>query len=118
MLTREGTPKNPGSDGGLPAAAGLCPGPDKAFAAERDKTRELHQAYRETLHRSLRAAHYKDEETGAHLRRLSHYAQTLARALVVPDADAALIAAALLHDVGKIGVPDAVLRKRSPLDPQ
>ena len=118
MLTRAGPPKILGSDGGLPAAAGLCLGPDTAFAAERDKTRELHQAYRETLHRSLRAAHYKDEETGAHLRRLSHYAQTLARALVVPDADAALIAAALLHDVGKIGVPDAVLRKRSPLDPQ
>jgi putative two-component system response regulator len=90
-----------------------------AFAAERDKTRELHQAYRETLHRLLRAAHYKDEETGAHLRRLSHYAQTLARALGVPDAEAALIAAAApLHDVGKIGVPDAVLRKRGPLDPQ
>jgi putative two-component system response regulator len=90
-----------------------------AFAAERGKTRELHKAYRETVHRLLRAAHYKDEETGAHLRRLSHYAQTLARALGVPDADAALIAAAApMHDVGKIGVPDAVLRKRGPLDPQ
>jgi putative two-component system response regulator len=90
-----------------------------AFAAERSKTRALDQAYRETAHRLLRAAHYKDEETGAHLRRLRHYAQTLARALGVPDAEAALIAAAApLHDVGKIGVPDAVLRKCGPLDAQ
>jgi putative two-component system response regulator len=90
-----------------------------AFHAERGKTRELDKAYRDMLRRLLRAAQYKDEETGAHLRRLSHYTKALALALGVSAVDAALMgAAAPMHDIGKIGIPDAILLKRGPLDPR
>jgi putative two-component system response regulator len=75
-------------------------------------------AYTEMLERLLRASYYKDEETGAHLTRTCWYTYTVARWLAVPRTDAAVMAeAALLHDVGNIGIPNAVLHKRGPLTP-
>lgn len=88
-----------------------------AFDAEKRKSRELEQTYYDTLLRLTRAARYKDEETGAHLQRLSHYTKTLALYLGVSAAEARWIfAAAPMHDLGKIGVPDAVLHKPGPLN--
>lgn len=88
-----------------------------AFDAEKRKSRQLEQAYYDSVWRLTRAAQLKDLETGAHLRRLSHYAKTLALHVGMSEAEAKLVcAAAPLHDVGKIGVPDAVLRKPGPLD--
>ncbi|TCT26129.1 response regulator [Thermomonas haemolytica] len=64
-----------------------------------------------------RAAEYKDNETGMHVIRMSHYAQRLALAAGCGQAWADdLLNAAPMHDVGKIGIPDAVLRKPGPLD--
>ena len=63
------------------------------------------------------ASRYKDEETGAHIQRLSHYSKKLALFIGWNEEDAGqLFAAAPMHDVGKIGVPDAVLGKHGPLD--
>ncbi|MEL4887361.1 response regulator [Pectobacterium betavasculorum] len=58
------------------------------------------------------AAEYKDNETGLHVIRMSHYAKTLALAAGY-SARAAddLLHAAPMHDVGKIGIPDAILQK-------
>jgi putative two-component system response regulator len=90
-----------------------------AFDAERRKSRELEQAYYDTLLRLTFASQYKDEETGAHIQRLSHYAKTLALYLGLGEAEAELMfSAAPMHDVGKIGIPDAVLLKRGPLAPE
>jgi putative two-component system response regulator len=90
----------------------------RVLDAERKKTRELEKAYRDTLYRLLRASQYKDDGTGSHLRRLRHFTKTLALGLELPPAEAELIAAAApLHDVGKIGIPDAVLLKPGPLTP-
>jgi len=90
----------------------------RVLDAERKKSRELEKAYRDTLYRLLRASQYKDDETGAHLRRLRHFTKTLALGLELPPAEVELIAAAApLHDVGKIGIPDAVLLKPGPLTP-
>jgi len=87
------------------------------FDAEKRKSRELEQTHYDTLLRLARAARYKDEETGDHLQRLSHYAKTLALHLGVSAAEARWIfAAAPMHDLGKIGVPDAVLHKPGPLN--
>src|SRR5262245_4218480 len=87
-----------------------------AFDAERRKTKELEIAYYDTLLRLTHASQYKDEETGAHIQRLSHYSKALAFFLGLGNAEADLIfAAAPMHDVGKIGVPDAILLKRGPL---
>lgn len=88
-----------------------------AFNVERRKSLELEKTHFDTLLHLTRAARYKDEETGAHLQRLSHFTETLARHLGVSAAEAKLIfAAAPMHDVGKIGVPDAVLLKPGPLN--
>jgi putative two-component system response regulator len=90
-----------------------------AFDAERRKSQELERAYFDTLLRLTQASQYKDEETGAHLQRLSYYTKLLALHLGLGEAEAELLfTASPMHDVGKIGVPDAILRKRGPLDPE
>lgn len=59
-----------------------------------------------------RAAEYKDNETGMHVMRMSHYAQIVAVALgYAPERADELLHAAPMHDVGKIGIPDAILCK-------
>lgn len=58
------------------------------------------------------AAEYKDNETGLHVIRMSNYAQIIALAAGYSDRAAnELLHAAPMHDVGKIGIPDAILRK-------
>jgi putative two-component system response regulator len=64
------------------------------------------------------AAEYKDNETGLHVIRMSHFSQVLARANGMSEADAEdLLHAAPMHDVGKIGIPDRILQKPGKLDP-
>lgn len=59
-----------------------------------------------------RAAEFKDNETGRHVVRMSHYSQIVARALGYGEQAAQdLLHAAPMHDIGKIGIPDAVLLK-------
>ena len=58
------------------------------------------------------AAEFKDNETGLHVIRMSHYARTLALAVGYSNCAADdLLHAAPMHDVGKIGIPDAILQK-------
>ncbi|HEU4448681.1 MAG TPA: HD domain-containing phosphohydrolase [Gaiellaceae bacterium] len=71
----------------------------------------LTSAYEETVRRLALAAEYRDVETGRHVERMSSYCAILARRLGVDAARCEEIRlAALLHDVGKIGIPDAILR--------
>jgi hypothetical protein len=53
-----------------------------ALDVEQHKNNELEQAYTDTMLRLARASRYKDEETGAHIERLSHYAQSMALILI------------------------------------
>ncbi|MBA4741592.1 MAG: response regulator [Azoarcus sp.] len=63
------------------------------------------------------AAEYKDDETGRHVIRMSHYSRVLALAAGLGDRVAdEILHAAPMHDVGKIGIPDAILRKPGKLD--
>jgi putative two-component system response regulator len=63
-----------------------------------------------------RAAEYKDNETGLHVVRMSHYAELLARADGWPEDECELIKhAAPMHDIGKIGIADHILMKPGPL---
>jgi len=88
-----------------------------SYEAEKRKSRELEQAHYESLLRLTRAMRYKDDESAAHIERLSHYTKVIAQHLGLSTQDAELIAAAApMHDVGKIGVPDVILRKAGPLD--
>ncbi len=74
--------------------------------------RELEQAQIEVLERLAHAAEFRDDDTGQHTYRVGEMASRLARTLGFADEQAELIRrAAPLHDVGKIGIPDAVLLK-------
>lgn len=66
-----------------------------------------------------RAAEFKDNETGMHVIRMSHYARVVALAMGYGhDAADELLHAAPMHDVGKIGIPDAILMKPGKLTPE
>ncbi|HUT43956.1 MAG TPA: HD domain-containing phosphohydrolase [Desulfobacterales bacterium] len=73
---------------------------------------ELEESYLDTIHRLVLAAEYKDEDTGAHIVRMSRYSALLAEKLGLPDKEVQNIRyAAPMHDVGKIGIPDSILMK-------
>lgn len=73
---------------------------------------ELKQTRMQVIQVLGRAAEYKDNETGMHVIRMSHYSRILARALGFSEAATDMIFnAAPMHDVGKIGIPDSILLK-------
>ena len=73
---------------------------------------ELAATRLQIVQRLGRAAEYKDNETGMHVIRMSHFARLLALATGCgPDWADDLLNAAPMHDVGKIGIPDAILQK-------
>ena len=81
------------------------------------RTQELEATRFEIIRRLGRAAEYKDNETGLHVVRMSHYARLLAIKLGLPDTFCDLIFnAAPMHDIGTIGTPDAVLKKPGKLN--
>lgn len=88
---------------------------EAASRTERDvAVREAHVA---TLKRLARAVEYYDGETAAHVERVGTQSATIGRALDLGSAQVELIRlAAPLHDIGKIGVPTALIRKRGPLN--
>jgi len=73
----------------------------------------------DTIYRLSRAAEYKDKYTGAHLQRMSHYSAAVARKMGLNEEEVeAILYAAPMHDVGKIGIPDNILLKPGKLDPE
>ncbi len=81
------------------------------------RTEELEQSRLEIILRLGRAAEYKDNETGMHVKRMSHYSKLLARAVGLDEAYCDLILkASPMHDIGKIGIPDNILLKPGKLD--
>lgn len=74
--------------------------------------RELHQAHRETIHRLVIAAEYRDEDTGDHIARMAAYCALIAAKIGLSEPEVEqLRLAAPMHDVGKIGIPDGILLK-------
>jgi putative two-component system response regulator len=81
-------------------------------AAVRARTVELERAHREVAYCLARAAEYRDNDTGFHVLRVGRYARLIGEELGMSAAELDVLEhAAQLHDVGKIGVPDAVLLK-------
>jgi putative two-component system response regulator len=77
---------------------------------------ELRSTHRQVVQCLGLAAEYKDNESGLHVIRMSHYARILGEALEWSAAEVEdLFSAAPLHDVGKIGIPDAILQKPAAL---
>ncbi len=74
---------------------------------------------RRTLERLARAAEFRDEETANHTQRVSRYSELLAGLSGVDHERSELIAAAsTMHDIGKLGIPDSILRKPGKLTAQ
>ncbi len=83
------------------------------------RTRELEVSRRHIIFCLARASEFRDNDTGHHVIRVGKYAGAIARELgYSPTQVEALEQAAQLHDVGKIGIPDAILHKPGKLDPE
>lgn len=82
-----------------------------------ERTQELAEAQKDAIHMLGRAGHFNDTDTGLHIWRMADYARALAQAAGWPVARAnELMMAAPMHDMGKIGIPDAILKKPGKLD--
>lgn len=83
-----------------------------------ERTADLNETRLEVIRRLGRAAEYKDNETGHHVIRMSHYTRLIAEAWVGEENEWTdlLFQAAPMHDIGKIGIPDNVLLKPGKLD--
>ncbi len=72
----------------------------------------LEESYDEAIDMLGQVAEFKDSATGTHIRRIQEYTRRLAIALGCPEGEAEVYAkASRLHDVGKVGIPDNILRK-------
>lgn len=84
-----------------------------------ERTKEIREREKELIFRMSRAAEFRDPETGAHIQRMAHYSQIIARGLGLDaKAQALILEAAPMHDVGKIGIPDYILLKPGRLTPE
>jgi putative two-component system response regulator len=81
-----------------------------------ERTAELGRSREETIHRLARAAELRDHETGQHIERVSRCSELIARRLgLANDRCELLRIASPLHDIGKLAIPDHILRKPGPL---
>ena len=81
-------------------------------------TKELEKRSRDAIFMLGKAGHYNDADTGAHIWRMAAYTRELAATIGWSPAECDLLElAAAMHDTGKIGIPDAILRKPGRLDP-
>lgn len=82
------------------------------------KNIELVQTYDSTLEGWSKALDYRDKETGDHTQRVTDLTLHLARELGIGEKELVLIRrGAILHDIGKMAIPDKILLKEGPLDP-
>ncbi len=84
-----------------------------------DALKKLDSTYNFTLRALVTALDTRDEETQGHSMRVVHYTLKIARLMGISDGNLGKVLeyGALLHDIGKIGIPDAILRKPGKLTP-
>lgn len=100
----------------LPAAIGQAIEQRRVRRIADAADEDLRHAHEETIRRLAMALDSRSQETGAHVTRMSTLASRLAERLGVEGEDLAFFPlAAAMHDIGKIGIPDAVLDKPGPL---
>lgn len=89
----------------------------RRLRTERDKNLELNRVFMSTIEALALAIDAKDQVTHGHIRRVQRYTMALAEAIGVKDEKEldAIRAAALLHDTGKLAVPEYILNKPGPL---
>jgi putative two-component system response regulator len=75
--------------------------------------------YRDTIFRLAAVAEYRDEDTGGHIRRISFFTRELAEALGANgEFPETIYYASVMHDIGKVSIPDSVLLKPGKLTPE
>ncbi len=80
-------------------------------------TKEIRNREQEVIFRLSKAAEYRDPETGGHIQRMAHYSRHIAEHLGFPvPLQNMILQAAPMHDIGKVGIPDAILLKPGKLD--
>jgi len=88
----------------------------ETFKRERERRHELRRSYMATVRALCNAVEARDAYTGKHAERVAAYGMEIARQLDAPFADDPEVEFGfLLHDVGKVAVPDAILWKPEPL---
>lgn len=104
------------SDTVIAQALELKRGNERLEEKVRERTCELHEANMEAIYMLAVASEAKDLDTGAHVRRIQHYVFLLSKELGLPQGVAEEFGySAILHDVGKMQVPDSILKKPGPL---
>ena len=89
------------------------------FSGLQKANQELDLAYNQTLEGWARALEYRDMETEGHSRRVTDMTVSLARAFGIQGKQLIQVRrGALLHDIGKMAIPDSIMRKTGPLDEQ
>jgi putative two-component system response regulator len=82
------------------------------------RSAKLETSYRNAVYMLADAGHYNDTDTGAHVWRMAAYSRALAKAAGWPEEQCELLElAAPLHDTGKIGIADVILKKPDKLSP-
>jgi putative two-component system response regulator len=91
----------------------------RVYRERNEALQEVARAHHDALFRLALAAEFRDDDTGAHIVRMGYLAERLARLAGQPaDWAAMLRKAAPMHDVGKIGIPDGVLKKPGSFTPE
>ncbi|MBI4843703.1 MAG: response regulator [Nitrospirae bacterium] len=84
----------------------------EAFASLGRAHKKIESSYVESVQRLTIAAEYKDDETGAHIRRVGYYTKLIAEKIGMDrDFMENIFYGAPMHDIGKVGIPDAILLK-------
>lgn len=82
----------------------------------KEKTKELYETRLEIIHKLSKAAEYRDDATGHHIERVSRYSYTIAKEYGLEEKECeTLLNASPMHDIGKIGIPDDILKKTAKL---
>jgi len=91
----------------------------RMYRERNEALREVTLAHHEALLRLALAADFRDDDTGVHMARIGYLAEALALAMGQPRAFAQMLRrAAPMHDVGKVGIPDAILKKPGAYTPE
>jgi putative two-component system response regulator len=91
----------------------------RMYRERNEALQEVARAHHDALLRLARAAEYRDDDTGVHIVRMGYLSAALARMLGQSEAQADMLRqAAPMHDIGKIGVPDGVLKKPGQFTPE
>lgn len=84
----------------------------------KERTKELKESRLSIIRQLGRASEFKDNDTGLHIVRMSHYTRLICESIAgeATEWSDLMFQAAPMHDVGKIGIPDGILLKRGKLD--